>query len=673
MADRDIRERDILVAPNEYAYVQDLTKGDIVLYVGPTKVSLSNTERMLVNRGGRFEPVRGDEVGKSVHHFIEATSGQYIILQNPPTDPEMKPVKGANSAIGLEFGRTVVVPGPVEFPLWPGQQATVLDGHRLREDEYLVVRLYENSEEGAIGTETIIRGTDSSFYMPQTGLEVVPTPDGKYVRKAWRMENNRGLHLRVTSAFEADGSGALPPGHYRAGQDVFLRGGEAFFFPNERLEVIGEVAAIPLAEKEAIYVRSLDSGKISTVIGPVSYLVDPTKEELVSRFLSLETQKLYGIEDAASDRAPSIYIAPSTAVLVVAPDRREVVAGPLIRVLDFDEELERLTLSTGRPKSDSKLLPTCSLQVQSNRVSDRVKLQTADHVDLQIDLSYRVSFVGDNERWFAVRNYVGLLCDHLGSIIRAAARACSIEEFHRSSADILRNSILGSRADDGERAGRHFTENGMWVYDVEILDVQILDKQVMAMLQQSQRAAIASGISRKQEQLRLSEEELREEVELKIYRSKIATLREAVEFESANRDLETARVGTRLEIERLNKVKHAENVAEAMDISSKAEHAAKLADAAIVTQRMEAEAAAFCQQMQSLQPELISTLRSLGNKKLAGELSKNLAPLAILGGDSVADVASRLLESLPLGSRPGTDLRSELVEAKSPKKVNEPA
>mgnify|MGYP003580706310 CR=1 FL=1 len=43
-----MRERDILVAANEFAYVQDLTKGDIVLYVGPTKISLSNTERVLI-------------------------------------------------------------------------------------------------------------------------------------------------------------------------------------------------------------------------------------------------------------------------------------------------------------------------------------------------------------------------------------------------------------------------------------------------------------------------------------------------------------------------------------------------------------------------------------------------------------------------------------------------
>ena len=93
MADRDIRERDILVAPNEYAYVQDLTKGDIVLYVGPTKVSLSNTERMIEHVGGRFLPMRGDDSGNSVHRFAEATSSQYIMLQNPPKDQESRPMK----------------------------------------------------------------------------------------------------------------------------------------------------------------------------------------------------------------------------------------------------------------------------------------------------------------------------------------------------------------------------------------------------------------------------------------------------------------------------------------------------------------------------------------------------------------------------------------------------
>src|SRR5262245_45718586 len=101
MAERDGRERDILVASNEYAYVQDLTKGDIVLYVGPTKISLSNTERLVELRGGRFVPVRGDEGsgGAGVSAFVSATSAQYIVLENPPEDRAVQALKGNNAAI----------------------------------------------------------------------------------------------------------------------------------------------------------------------------------------------------------------------------------------------------------------------------------------------------------------------------------------------------------------------------------------------------------------------------------------------------------------------------------------------------------------------------------------------------------------------------------------------
>src|SRR5512138_1334932 len=100
MAERDVRERDILVASNEYAYVQDLTKGDIVLYVGPTKISLSNTERLVELKNERFTPVRGDEAGGGgVQPFVTASSNQYVVLENPAKDPTVRPVKGNNSAV----------------------------------------------------------------------------------------------------------------------------------------------------------------------------------------------------------------------------------------------------------------------------------------------------------------------------------------------------------------------------------------------------------------------------------------------------------------------------------------------------------------------------------------------------------------------------------------------
>ena len=65
---------------------------------------------------------------------------------------------------------------------------------------------------------------------------------------------------------------------------------------------------------------------------------------------------------------------------------------------------------------------------------------------------------------------------------------------------------------------------------------------------------------------------------------------------------------------------------------------------------LNAKVAAFKDEMSAIQPELIATLKVLGNQHLTAELAKNLSPLAILGGESVADVLERLLKSLPIGT-----------------------
>lgn len=674
MSEREVRERDILVAPNEYAYVQDLTKGDIVLYVGPTKISLSNTERMVILRDGRFVPVRGDEAGLGVHPFVEASSSQYIILENPAADAEATPVKGACSAVALRMGRKIVVPGPARFPLWPGQRAQVIDGHQLRDDEYLVVRVYDDDGSGApIGTEQIIRGSDVSFYVPPSGREVVPNADGRYERAAWRLDGRAGLHLRVTAPFEAGDDDQVPPGRYQPGQDLFLRGREGYFFPTESLEILGAVEPVALAEREAIYVRDHATGRIATVAGPRTFLLDPTREELVRRRLDPATRVHYHVAAAEGERAPTIYVPPSTAVMVTSRDRREVVIGPTTRVLAYDEELETLTLSTGRPKSDDHLLPTCFLRIQGNKVSDRVTVKTADHVELEVDLSYRVSFAGDSERWFNVKDYVGLLCDHLASIIRAAARATPIESFHARSTDVLRTAILGPRADGGEREGRHFVENGMWVYDVEVLDVRILDDDVDELLCDAQRVAIVSDITRKQAELRLGDQELEQRVEREILQARADTDAARAALEARARELALAEAGTRVEVERLERLGRAAAEADAMDRVERTRLALAADESEVERRRLEARAAAFRAEMEAIAPELIATLKSVAGQKLAGELTRNLSPLAILGGDSVADVASRLLAHLPLGpgrTNGGVDIRALLGLGETP---DEPA
>jgi hypothetical protein len=653
MAERDIRERDILVAANEYAYVQDLTKGDIVMYVGPTKISLSNTERLVELRNDRFVPARAEEAGAGIHPFVVASSAQYIVLENPPKDPATRSVKGSNSAVELLVGRKVVVPGPATFPLWPGQRAKVVDGHRLREDEYLMVRVYDRveGEDSPIGTERVVRGSDVSFYIPRTGLEVVPLR-GDYVRRAHRLTKNTGLHLRVIKPFEAAEGEQVPQGRYAAGQDVFLSEREGFFFPTDHLEVVGEVQAVPIAEKEGIYVRELESGRISTVVGPRSFLPDPTRVQLVERPVAPQTLALYGISPGQSGRALAVTIPPNFAVMVTAPSRREVVRGPQVRTLAYDEDLEVLALSTGRPKTDATLLSTCFLQLEGNTVSDVVRLKTADHVELEVALSYRASFVsreGGPQKWFNVKNYVALLCDHLGSILRAAARAIGIDAFHERGTEALRSAVLGEKPGEGRRAGRLFEENDMWVYDVEVLDVRILDQEVEVLLGEAQQTAITFEIDRKKEELRLSNELRRQEVQRQICDAQIATAARTTALEQARREVLLAQAGSEVEQARLKRVGQAQAEADALTLTALAQAEAADRQQAVELRALQAKVVAFRDQMQALHPELVSTLKALGNQQLAGELTRNLAPLSILGGGSVAEIAERLLRALPLG------------------------
>ena len=699
--ERDVRERDIPVAPNEYAYVQDLTKGDVNIYVGPCKISLTNTERMVEFHQGRFRPTRGDEGGPGVNPFILASSSQYIILENPPKDPHAKYSKGNNSAIELATGKKVVVAGPAAFALWPGQKAQVIDGHTLRDDQYLVVRVYdavegESGEKSPIGAERVVKGAEVNFYIPKTGLEVVPengqyvrnavtlldgeycillTPSGqrKYFRgpavvfpepverfverdggrvfKAVNLKQNLGLHVRVAKDVTvADGAGPIPAGTYAAGQEIFLKDREGFFFPTEHFEVVAAVEAIPIAEKEGVSVRDVETGKITTEAGPKYYLPDPTRVEVVRRPLDPETARLYGVPNHDPARAVSIYIPPSMAVLVIAKNKRDVVKGPQTLILDHDEDLEVLRLSTGKPKTDEKLLSTCFLQVEGNKVSDIVRVKTNDHVEIQLLLSYRVSFLEqESARWFNVKNYVGLLCDHLASIVRSAVREASIDTFHTNSVEVIRGTILGPKHGEEKRAGRKFDENGMVVYDVEVLDVNILDADVRKLLTDAQRAAITAEVKKEEEELRLGAEKQKESVNQQVSEARKETLRKEAELEAAVRALAEVKMNAEVHLHRLRKTGEAQNEADALAVTSAARNAAAARDLELAMTELERRVSAFKEQMGALQPELVATLRALGNQQLAAELTRNLSPLAILGGDSVAGVTERLLKALPIG------------------------
>ena len=150
------RERDLVLAPNEYAFISDQTKGNINVYVGPYKTSLANTDRpvMFDDATKRFEKCSLED---SMRSFIIAPEGWYVVLKNPSKDNNPPKIGTSNNLAELNVGRKVNISGPISFALWAGQMARVIRGHSLSSNQYLLVRVYDEEQARANWEKSVIK------------------------------------------------------------------------------------------------------------------------------------------------------------------------------------------------------------------------------------------------------------------------------------------------------------------------------------------------------------------------------------------------------------------------------------------------------------------------------------------------------------------------------------
>jgi major vault protein len=676
----------------------------------------------------------------------------------------------------------------------------VIQGHHLRSNQYLVVRVYDEEAakanwkdavfkprggEGAepdgegvlrpedltMGSQLVIKGTEVSFHIPPTGLEVVPEATGRYVREAVTLERleycilldedgnkrfvrgpavvfprptesfvergggrkfraielneNSGIYVKVIAPYEENGRA------YKVGDELFLTGhDQMIYFPRTEHAIVryGEQEihyAIAIPAGEGRYVLDRMSGQISLKRGPAIFLPDPRREVIVRRVLDPRTvalwfpgnaealqvnQRLAALKEGsgggehlvdhaepqkAEERASAAfagddfkrrqtYTPPRTLVLdtryegavsisvwtgyaVMVVNRtgeRKVIVGPQTHLLEYDESLQALELSTGTPKTDDKLYRTGYLRALHNKVSDKVEAETRDLCRVHLTLSYRVNFEGDSARWFNVENYVKFLTDHLRSLLRHAVKQYGVEEFYARSVAILRDVVLGAQIEGGKRPGRYFEENGLRVYDLEVLDVTLGDAQIAAMLVDAQHAAVHQALAIAGEKRKL---ELTRETE--------ATRAQVAELTATTR---VGELGLKLrEVTEVQKVQAAEAQAEAdlkrlRQRAQQAEqalldaiHQAELArrrqsselDLELARSQLEhrlealrAEVRAVVEKAQAVSPDLVAALQAFSDRALAERMAESLGPLAILGGESVADVLARLLQGTPLAA-----------------------
>ncbi len=238
------QETELVLMPNEFCFYLDKTKGNINVVVGPYKQSLSQTDQLMQWSDEKKKFVSVD-YHNAKRNCIVIPEGWYAPLKNPAAlteHPKEKEISDQGEA-GLQIGKKVNIPGPASFALWPGQMAKVIEGHKLRSNQYLLVRVYDveafkselwykslkksdvdlkvdgnevdgNEEDGSVadenvaarttdiygglvteklatGQQFIIKGTDVHFYIPPDGVEVVGVSSvngTRYVQDAITLE-----------------------------------------------------------------------------------------------------------------------------------------------------------------------------------------------------------------------------------------------------------------------------------------------------------------------------------------------------------------------------------------------------------------------------------------------------------------------------------------------------
>ena len=351
-------QKDLVLSINEYAYVLDRTKGNVLCHVGPTKTSLSQSDELV-----RFEPkskkFRPCGYNEAISLFASAPENWYLVLKNP-TKSGRHPTAGTSNNLpeDIEIGRKINIPGPVSFALYPGQMAKVVKGHALRTNQYLLARVYDAASASAEGGQVIdadgnvvvpekkdyvngqilvIKGTDISFYIPPTGIEVIPvqnndtlgyirdavtlerleycilkdedgnkryvhgpevvfpeptesfvtSPKGGYIFRAIELSKISGIYVKVIAEY-ADDDGTVHP----VGEELFITGDDQMiYYPRPEHAIINYDEkilhhAIAIPDGEGIYVMNRMNGEIKTVRGPAMYLPDPRVEVVVKRKLS---------------------------------------------------------------------------------------------------------------------------------------------------------------------------------------------------------------------------------------------------------------------------------------------------------------------------------------------------------------------------------------------------
>eukprot|EP00010_Vexillifera_abyssalis_P000342 CAMPEP_0201552430 /NCGR_PEP_ID=MMETSP0173_2-20130828/16305_1 /ASSEMBLY_ACC=CAM_ASM_000268 /TAXON_ID=218659 /ORGANISM="Vexillifera sp., Strain DIVA3 564/2" /LENGTH=830 /DNA_ID=CAMNT_0047962917 /DNA_START=37 /DNA_END=2529 /DNA_ORIENTATION=+ len=416
---------------------------------------------------------------------------------------------------------------------------TVVVGERnitvLTDMQYCVV-LDPVDDEGhpAFGERRVIRGPAKFFLQPGEKLE------GNKIRPVEVLNENQALLLQALDDTTDHEDNARSPG------EKWLFFGPGEYVPPVEVEILTKQKLIPLDENEGIYVRDLKTGQVSAIMGPQSYMLKEN-EELWEKHLPVVVESLLkkhsGYNDARDKTRIVTFRAPHNSAVQVynyQSNEARVVFGPDLVILGPDEHFTVLSLSGGKPKRPH-LIKDIALLLGPDFMTDYVVVETADHAKLELRLSYNWQFQAgkgmpqeEAHRLFSVPDFVGDGCKAIASRVRACVAATPFDEFHRSSAKIIRRAVFGLDAEGKVNDTFSFLQNHLNITNIDIKAVEPVDHRTRDMLQRSVQLAI--DITTKSVQLDAQQRANREAQAAKGELDNLKIIN-ATEVEKANRRL----------------------------------------------------------------------------------------------------------------------------------------
>ncbi|KAJ8347369.1 hypothetical protein SKAU_G00287700 [Synaphobranchus kaupii] len=542
-----------------------------------------------------------------------------------------------------------------------------------------------------LGQKRVVKGEKSFFLQPGEMLE-------QGIQDVYVLSEEEGLVLRAVEAFadsdgpeeeeeEGEGEGGSGEGRVlrRPGDRWMLRG-PIEYVPPATVEVLLRREAIPLDEKEGIYVRDIKTGKVRAVIGHTYMLTQD--EELWAKDLPEFVELLLApARDAVAQRGQRLaaelgaktrdktrvvtYRVPHNAAAQVYDYREKaarLVFGPEMVMLGPDEQFTVLSLSGEKPKRPNVIKAVCLL-LGPDFCTDIITIETADHARLQLQLSYNWHFdiasraePARADALFSVPDFVGDACKAIASKIRGAVAAVQFDDFHKNSNRIICSAVFGFDEKMTVRSSLRFSQNGLVISSVDIQSVEPVDQRTRDALQKSVQLAIEITTNSQEATARHEAERLEQEAKGRLERQRITDQALA---ERARKEL--------LELEALSAAVESTGAAKA-EAQSRAEAARIQGEAAVneaklkaEAQRIEAEAEldrlAKAREQELFYKKEINRLEVEKQEKLGEiEIHRFKEQVGSLGSDTLKEMARagpelqvKLLQALGLNSTLITD------------------